>query len=82
MAEVLTAFPRASAPKRFREGGMYDQFLDGQIWKLGPTDHTCANTHSFQTALLHRAKTMGLLAVTRVKGNCVYVQAIRAAQEA
>lgn len=82
MATVVPAFPLVPV-RRQREarGSIYEKYLDGRVWRVELSDHRCASVRFLQSAVMERAKFLGVLAVTRTDGDAVYVQAIRPAQE-
>ena len=53
MAEVLASFPDDGL--RNHPSSRFDQFLDGQIWKVTPQELSVQNGESARTSLRRRA---------------------------
>lgn len=73
MPEQVAELPANSAGRP--PGSKYDQYFDGNVWKLTPGDDGPAKIQIFRTSLYTAAKTRGFKLVTRVKDGFLFVQA-------
>lgn len=56
----------------------WDEWLDGQAHELIQGVHfNCKNIQNFRGSVIHACKKRGLLFEIRIKGNRVYLQALR-----
>ncbi len=80
MAEVIKALPPIGPDTGARLRHRWDPYLDGQAWKLGPSDFGPSKRQVAIVCICKAARRLGIRVVTRtvIDDPALYIQAFPA----
>ena len=79
MAKVVESFPRVSTHRDCIYP--WDDWFDGQVWELTQGEDFQIKAHSMQSPIRSAARTRDLSVHICVRGDKVYIQASKKAEE-